>query len=379
MMPATEKFLLKLKAQKMINGAVFITNDDGIGFTGDIEPESKLIDIAKALNTPLLFYAKPSEPFFTILNAAAAGGSFSPNDSETRTFLHTIPVLDKLDKDTAVDALRKRKAVWVKNRGIITSAPFGAEQAFVYYCSVIFSGFVKFFTDAGEKAIMNEPFDRSLVRLMFEKYLHTIPIMHRPSMMTDIFISPRTLVTAMSEVGRTTVRMGLVDSFFGNVSALHDGNIYISRTGSSLDELESEIDVCPLDESRCTGLTASSELASHRRIYEITDNSVVLHAHPRFSVIMSMMCIEKCSDRTKCHYACDRDRFLRNVPIVAGEVGNGERAMVNTMPPAVKSHKSAIVYGHGVFTVSAKDFNEAFARLIQIESDALSSYHHLAC
>lgn len=378
-MNSAEKYLMKLRNLKMTDSAVFLYDSGTIDVYGNGDADGFLFDVMKKLGTPVLFFGRPSEPFFTILNTVASHGDFSPNDSETRTFLHTIPVLDSADASAAADSLRRRKAVWIKNHGILTSAPYGAEQAYVYFCSVIFSGFVKFFTDAGDKAAANERFDRSLVRLMFEKYLHFIPIMHKPALMSDIFLSRRSITTAMSEAGRASVNMGLVDSFFGNVSAYHDGNIYISRTGSSLDELDSEIDICPMDESRCTGLTASSELASHRRIYEMTDSRVILHAHPRFSVIMSMMCQEVCSGRGRCHYSCEAERFLRSVPIVAGEVGNGPRAMVNTMPPAVKSHKSAIVYGHGIFTVSAKDFNEAFARLIQTESDALTLYHHLAC
>ena len=67
------------------------------------------------------------------------------------------------------------------------------------------------------------------------------------------------------------------------------------------------------------------------------------------------------------------------MPVVAGEVGNGARAMVNTLPPEMKDNERVTVYGHGVFTVSADDFNKALRLLTEAEAKALELYQHLAC
>lgn len=374
-----DKYLKKLFDQKMADEAVYIISDCYTDIRGNITPDDALIKAAKELGAYMLLFAKPSEPFMSTLNLASINGSFSPNDSETRTFLHTVPVLDTMDKDEIVSALRQRKAVFIKNQGIVTAAPYGAEQAYIFFCSVCFSGFVKFFSDAGNAALLNQPYDKDMVSKLIASYKNFIPDIQKPELMKNIFTSDTATSSAIAEAGKLAVDMGLVDCFYGNISALSNGRIFISRTGSSLDELDNEIDICPVDESACTGLTASSELASHRRIYELTDKRVILHAHPRFSVIMSMLCGEKCDKRGRCHYECDRERFMNGVPIVSGEVGNGKRAMVNTMPPAVKLFDSAIVYGHGVFTVSADDFNSAFERLLKTETDALDLYQHLTC
>ncbi|MGE4318823.1 MAG: class II aldolase/adducin family protein [Deferribacterales bacterium] len=375
----TSKYLNKLKDSKLAYDAVYIFNDGESGFDGSINPDGALIDTMRELKTPLLFFGRPAEPFFSALNSVAEHGDFSPNDSETRTFLHTVPVTDSLNPQTLAWLLKKRKAVYVKGRGIVTSAPYGAEQAYIYFCSVCFSGFVKFFSDAGEKALLKQPYDRELVSRLISQYTEFMPKIQQPELMTDIMTSDEAVTAAMAQTGKATVDMGLVDSFFGNISCLYNDRIFISRTGSSLDELEHETDICPVDESSCQGLTASSELATHKKIYELTDSRVILHAHPRFSVIMSMMCAEECANRGRCHYACDRERFLGDVPIVPGEVGNGKRAMVNTVPAAIEKHGSAIVYGHGVFTVSAVDFNDAFRKLVETETRALRLYHHLTC
>lgn len=374
-----DKYLAKLFKHKTADEAVFIMTDCGTDTRGNITPDGELLAVANELGVYTLLFARPSEPFMSVLNHAAINGEFAPNDSETRTFLHTVPVLDKINAKGIAAALRRRKAVFIKDKGIVTAAPYGAEQAYVFFCSVCFSGFVKFFSDAGNAAVQNQPYDKIKVRELAESYERFIPPLEMPLLRKNIFTSDADIIGAMAEAGRATVDMGLVDAFYGNISVLNEGKIYISRTGSSLDELDKETDICPVDESACTGLTASSEMASHRKIYELTNNRLILHGHPRFSVIMSMVCGKKCDKRGRCHYECDKDRFISGTPIVPGEVGNGKRAMVNTMPPAMKIYNSAIVYGHGVFTAAHDDFNSAFRRLYEIETDALTLYKHLAC
>ncbi|MCD8553248.1 class II aldolase/adducin family protein [Seleniivibrio sp.] len=369
-----DKYLNKLKLSKLADKAIYIVTEDTVTIYGDTA-DKELSEIASHIKTYSLLFVRPAEPFMSALEAAAKGGEFAPNDSETRTFLHTVPVADSFSE--VPDALKRRKAVFVRGQGIATAAPFGAEQAFIFASSVIFSGFVKFFADAGEAALLGKPYDKELTLELLNSYIKRFAVNDTPSLDKDIFQSEQSILSAMAQAGRTTVYLGLVDSFFGNISVFEGKNIYISRTGSSLDELENETDICPLDESTCTGLTASSELASHRRIYETTDKKVILHAHPRFAVIMSMMCAEKCENRGKCHYACTKERYIGKVPIVSGEVGNGPRAMVNTLPPAMKKSDSVTVYGHGVFTVSAGDFNEALRLLTETETAALKEYQKI--
>ncbi|MGE4268299.1 MAG: class II aldolase/adducin family protein [Deferribacterales bacterium] len=369
-----DKYLNKLKLQKLADKALYIVTEDNVTVYGD-SADKELSEIASHIRSYALLFVRPSEPFMSALELAAKNGEFAPNDSETRTFLHTVPVADCFSD--VPDALKRRKAVFVRGHGIVTAAPFGAEQAFIFASSVIFSGFVKFFADAGEAALLGKPYDQKLTLGLLNSYIKKFAVNDTPPLDKIIFQSEQSILSAMAQAGRTTVALGLVDSFFGNISVFDGRKIYISRTGSSLDELENETDICPLDESACTGLTASSELASHRRIYETTDKRVILHAHPRFSVIMSMMCAEKCENRGKCHYACTKKRYIGKVPIVAGEVGNGPRAMVNTLPPAMKISDSVTVYGHGVFTVSADDFNEALRLLTETETAALKEYQKI--
>jgi len=167
----------------------------------------------------------------------------------------------------------------------------------------------------------------------------------------------------------------LVDSYFGNISCLFKDILYISQTGSSLDELRGCIDPVPMDGSSCVGITASSELSAHRAIVTAGTHRTVLHGHPKFSVILSLACNEKnCVLRGQCHLRCPRQRQAAGVPIVSGEVGTGPYGLCHTVPPALAEHRGAIVYGHGVFTVGKTDFNDAFASLLDIENACRKEY-----
>jgi len=180
---------------------------------------------------------------------------------------------------------------------------------------------------------------------------------------------------AVAQAGRLTVEHRLVDSFFGNVSVKWGDTLFISQTTSSLDELEGCIDPCPLDSSACTSITASSEFSAHMGILRHTGMNAILHGHPKFSVIMSMDCEkEDCASRGYCHIRCPEKRFICDIPIVPGEVGTGPYGLCNTLPPAMQNSRGVIVWGHGLFTVSEKDFNGAFRNLLSIERMCREEY-----
>ncbi|MCK5685154.1 class II aldolase/adducin family protein, partial [bacterium] len=167
----------------------------------------------------------------------------------------------------------------------------------------------------------------------------------------------------------------LVDSYFGNISYLFEDIIYISQTGSSLDELAGCIDPCPLDGSSCAGITASSELVAHHEIYLRTSNRAILHGHPKFSVILSMDCDRvDCPNSGQCHIKCSEQRYINDIPIVPGEVGTGTTGLCHTLPPAMKRNRGVIVWGHGLFTVAEDDYKLAFKHLLDIENMCREEY-----
>jgi ribulose-5-phosphate 4-epimerase/fuculose-1-phosphate aldolase len=171
-----------------------------------------------------------------------------------------------------------------------------------------------------------------------------------------------------------TVESRMVDSFFGNISYRLGDTIFISQTGSSLDELEGHIDPCPVDGTSTTAITASSEFSAHKSVYNLTGRLAILHGHPKFCVILSMMCDrEECPGRGTCHTACKEKRYIDDIPIVPGEVGTGPTGLCNTLPPSLTG-RGSIVWGHGLFTTGAHDFRDAFASLIDVERKCLDAY-----
>jgi ribulose-5-phosphate 4-epimerase/fuculose-1-phosphate aldolase len=324
-----------------------------------------------------LLFAPPAEPMRTILDylVAQADEAICPSDCETRTFLHDLPVVREFSAPALLAALRRRKCAIVPGYGVVTFGAVSPEQTFVVFSSVCFAVTVKFLADylQAVKADAVTPtqqrvFDAVAPRLQ-------APRAFDAPLMTGPFADTAEVVAAMDEVGKRTVALELVDSFFGNVSYCCDDVLYISQTGSSLDELPGCIDPCPLDGSSCAGITASSELTAHREIYLGTGHRAILHGHPRFSVVLSMDC-----ERTDCEYhgecfrRCPHPREVCGVPVVPGEVGTGPYGLCHTVPPAIQGQRGVVVYGHGVFTTGAADFNPALEALVDIETACRDEY-----
>ncbi|MDH3329621.1 MAG: class II aldolase/adducin family protein [Desulfobulbaceae bacterium] len=372
-------------ARKMIDGGLADNPlvgglDDEIVWNRRDELGAVLEQVMAGMNINSLICAIPAEPYKTILQFLAVRypDIITPRDCETRTFLHDLPVTGSFSGNSILQRLKKRKSVIVADQQTIRVVAFGTvspEQAFVTFGSVCFSSFVLFFSEylahlrAGTWATgEREAYAKAISFLDTTRYTS-------PQLMNGPFTSESQVIEAMIEAGRLTVDYGLVDSYFGNISyRLHD-TIYISQTGSSLDELAGCIDPCPMDGSSCAGVTASSELVAHSEILLRTDKQAVLHGHPKFAVILSMDCeLQDCPDRDKCHIKCSRERFLQDIPIIPGEVGTGPTGLCNTLPPAIQDNRGAIVWGHGLFTVGKDDFNEAFRNLLDIENMCRAEY-----
>lgn len=335
-----------------------------------------LEDVFRDMNINSLCFSPPAEPYRTMIDfLASMGDTITLKDNETRLFLHDLPVIRAFSAQKIVTQLKRRKAVIIKGHGIVTYGTVSPEQTFVVYSAVLFSCFVKFLADFLEHALNETVSDEEMAA--FQKVIKTLP----PSPQIDMtfknapFSSENDVYKAVSEVGKPVVGYGYVDSVMGNISYLYNDVLYISQTGSFLDELEGCIDPCPVDNSSCTGITASSELPAHMRIVTGSANRAVLHGHPKFSVIMSLICDRKdCEFEGQCHIKCPDTRFVKDIPIVPGETGTGPNALCNTVPKALKDHRGVIVYGHGVFTAGRDDFNEPFNNMIDIEKMCRAEY-----
>ena len=338
----------------------------------------KLVPLFDHLNINTLIFARPAEPYWTIIDylAKTSIGPITPNDCETRTFLHDLPVADNLTAEALIPILRHRKSAIVRNYGIVTYGTVSLEQPFVTFSSVCFACFVKFFSDflleskSGSLDDTKQKIFESVTAMLPE------PIQTRPpELARGPFSNEKDLLHAICQAGKQVVDLGLVDSSFGNISYCANDILYISQTGSFLDDLAGYVDPVPLDGSSCAGMTASSELSAHMGIIKQTGCRAILHGHPKFSVILSMDCdVECCEHRGNCHKFCPYDRNVCAIPVVSGEVGTGPYGLCHNVPKALHDRPGVIVYGHGVFTTAATDFNQALHKLIDIEMQCRIEY-----
>ncbi|MCG8533044.1 MAG: class II aldolase/adducin family protein, partial [Desulfovibrionales bacterium] len=335
-----------------------------------------------------LVFFKPCPPYDQILGFLAetaletGENRIYPRDCETRTFLHDLPVVDRFTSDCLAKALGERKSVIIhapelKGTAVLAHGSISPEQGFVTTSSVCFAGFIKFFSDYMEALESGKATPKD--HRQFDAVAPLIPQrdLPLPPLATGPFKTEAEVYKALVQAGRALVDQGLVDSYFGNISYTFENKLYISQTGSSLDELEGCIDPVPLDGSTCAGLTASSELSAHLETLKRVESCAILHGHPKFSVILSMDCQGRythCPNRNQCHKKCTESRQVDSVPIVPGEVGTGPFGLCNTLPRAFKTSEGVIAFGHGVFTRGQKDFISAFSLLARIESRCRTHY-----
>jgi ribulose-5-phosphate 4-epimerase/fuculose-1-phosphate aldolase len=333
--------------------------------------------VMAAIDKQAILFAEPAEPYRTIISylAETSGGVIEPRDFETRIFLHDLPVLPEFDAQSVAAVLKRRRSVVIAGRGVVTCGKAGPEAAFVIYSSVCFACFVKFFSDMlyhvrrnnmdqGRRAVLNK----------VQEELDPPPATAR-TLMKGPFDTEKQILSAMEEAGRLMVDCRLVDSNFGNISYYADPVLHISPKGGALDELHGCIVPVSLADPAAPPQTASTEFLAHREIVLATGQRAVLHGHPKFAVILSMDCEkDDCEGRDACHVRCSQERFVCDIPVVAGEAGAGSFGLCHTVPPAMRDHRGVIVYGHGLFTAGKHDFNEAFERLAAIENACRQEY-----
>lgn len=384
MMPLLEKYTRKLELAGLCESGSPLFGGLDVDYIWNRQDAdcAELKKVFQGLNINSLLFARPAEPYNSIISCLAkeADGAIHPSDCETRTFLHDLPVVPSFEAGAVIDKLKQRKSVIIPDRGIVTWGTVSPEQAYIFYSSVCFACYVKFFTDylkkkenGGVPKDWQRVFDLAAALEAQAQYRSQPPGLIRELNSED------KVYEAIHQAGRLTVESRLVDSFFGNISYTYNNILYVSQTGSSLDELEGCVDACPLDGSSCNSITASSEFIAHREVVGRTGRNAILHGHPKFSVIMSMHCRrDNCECLGRCHLKCPEMRMVGDIPIVPGEVGTGPTGLCNTMPAALEGGRGVIVYGHGLFTASENDFTGAFTDLTDIENMCRDQYFKLA-
>ncbi len=173
----------------------------------------------------------------------------------------------------------------------------------------------------------------------------------------------------IAKFGKKLVDNGLVESHFGNISVRTGNKMLITKTGFPLDEITGE-GVVELDIDKPSSLDslASSETIVHRAIYKNPPALAIIHAHPPFAVIESVLEEEDMIIPIN----IEGEYFLHEIPVVRGGAGTPELA--ENTAKALKSHKGIIVFRHGTFAIG-KDLDEAYFIASQMEYSCKLKYY----
>ncbi len=372
--------LLEIYAKQLVDensamaGSIAISSqNDTVSSFGPALLSDLTNSIIRRLDCTAVIAAKPRYPFscFLLQHAPHDISALVPNDSESRSFLHDIPLVRKKnDSEAFLDdickVLSKRKGCIVEGTGIICHGSLTIEQAYISWSSIHHATTIKYFEDllksgqiSPEEIELLEKYQADTFRpfnLEPFEISHTVPTKNEE------------IIEEIIKTGKATVRLGLVDSFFGNISCITNDALYISKTSARLDELSGQIDAVRFDGSSTAGITASSELPAHLAIAKSTGCRVILHGHPRFSVIMSFFSVPGE------HEGID---LIDSIPVVDGEGGAG--GIAKTLPIAfcLTGARAIIVRGHGVFSISDTGFEETLAVLAQVELFCRERYFSL--
>ncbi|MBA7643673.1 3-oxo-tetronate 4-phosphate decarboxylase [subsurface metagenome] len=154
------------------------------------------------------------------------------------------------------------------------------------------------------------------------------------------------ILSQFQTVGRDLFTRGLVSSNSGNLSIRLGERMIITRRGSRLGCLEEHdlIETGIIKNDRNTPL-ASTELAVHRAIYQVTPALAIVHAHPPHAVALSLTETEIVPSDI------EGLALLNRVPVVGWHMNVKPGGLADIVTQELKQHQIIAVHGHGSFAI----------------------------
>jgi len=160
-----------------------------------------------------------------------------------------------------------------------------------------------------------------------------------------------------------------VSSRFGNISVRTERGLLIKKTGVMLDSIESADDVVEVGmEPSPADREASSETSSHRAIYRATGAKAVIHAHPQFAIVESLLCESEIRPLDS-----EGLPFLGTIPIVDGDSGSKELYDNLTSVFSGGNCRGVMNRGHGSFAIGP-GLKDCFNTTTMIEHSSKVKY-----
>jgi len=164
------------------------------------------------------------------------------------------------------------------------------------------------------------------------------------------------------QIGRDIFLRGLISSHAGNMSTRVMDLIYITRRSSMLGELQQK-DVIELNlgQDNVQVPMASSELVVHTAIYQNTDALAIVHAHPPYATLLSMLRDEIVPVDVEGRY------LFTKIPVVTPGQAIGSEESARLVSEQLKDYKIVLIRGHGSFA-KGETLEEAFMYTTSLES-----------
>lgn len=177
------------------------------------------------------------------------------------------------------------------------------------------------------------------------------------------------LFEQFSATGREIFMRGLISSHAGNMSTRSGNTIRITRRGSMLGRLK-EADIVSIDLKRPASsiLMASSEIAIHRAVYLKTSALSIIHAHPPYATLLSMVMDELIPVDSEGSY------LFQRVPVVVIKKTIGSQEAAEAISEHLKDVKVVLMRGHGSFA-RGDMLEEAYMFTMALEASAFYAYH----
>jgi len=171
------------------------------------------------------------------------------------------------------------------------------------------------------------------------------------------------------EIGRDIFLRGLITSHAGNMSARVKDQIYITRRSSMLGRLQSE-DLIELElgQDHSQIPMASSELIVHTAIYKTTSARAIIHTHPPYATLLSMLQDEIVPVDSEGLYV------FQKAPVVNPKKPIGSEESASRVSEQLRKYKIVLVRGHGSFA-RGDSLEEAFMYTSSLESSSFFLWH----
>ena len=171
------------------------------------------------------------------------------------------------------------------------------------------------------------------------------------------------------DIGRDLFLRGLISSHAGNISLRIGQKICITRRGSMLGRItRDDLVEVDLDKADSHVLRASSEVVVHRAIYRSTSALAIVHAHPPYATLLSMLLDELIPADSEGSY------FFKKVPVVSVEKTIGSMEAAELVSELLKDYRVVMMRGHGSFA-RGDMLEDAYMLTSSLEASAFYLYH----